>query len=329
MTIAASPVLCAQFGGVPFEESGAQMSYDLFFRSPVPGQSLSHDEFVRYFDGRPRYEMQESQAWYSNEDTGVYFAFEHGDQADDSDSEGESEGELSPVAFNLNYFRPHAFGLEAEPEVAAFVDAFDLTVHDPQMSGMGDAEYSRDGFLRGWNAGNEFAHRALLAQNPTHPYLTLPASQIETYWRWNFERDERQEQVGEAGFVPRIFFFDFDGEVKTGAAWGDGIAILLPTVDLVLVPRKLLAPRGLFRAREDIVVFTWSELEPILEHFPRVPGELVAYELFYDAAPVEIERLIRDRPRTTEKLKGVAFDQVLDQELIERAKAHLPTNGDT
>ena len=33
---------------------------------------------------------------------------------------------LFPVSFNLNYFRPHVFSLEAEPELAAFVESFDL-----------------------------------------------------------------------------------------------------------------------------------------------------------------------------------------------------------
>lgn len=171
------------------------MSYDLFFRSRLPESRFSRDDFVRHFTGRLRYEVKESQAWYSNEDSGVYFAFDYSERGEDPDKEDETDSSLIPVAFNLNYFRPHAFGLEAEPEVAAFVREFDLTVSDPQMSGMGDGEYSTEGFLRGWNVGNTFGYRAILSQDSGQTSLSLPSSQIEVLWRWNFggtaERDRR------------------------------------------------------------------------------------------------------------------------------------------
>src|SRR5207248_9248706 len=67
----------------------------------------------------PNYELNDAQALYSNEDSGVYFAFEFLQQ--DGDDEEGRDTSLLPVSFNLNYFRPHAFGLEAEPELSAFV----------------------------------------------------------------------------------------------------------------------------------------------------------------------------------------------------------------
>lgn len=297
------------------------MSYDLFFRSRSPSQSLSRDNFARYFGGRRLYEVKESQAWYSNEDSGVYFVFEYAERDEDSDSEEEVDLSLLPASFNLNYFRPHVFGLEAEPEVAAFVERFDLTVSDPQMSGMGDGEYSKAGFLGGWNVGNEFGYRAILSQDPTQRVLTLTSSQIETCWRWNFRREVRQGEIGDTAFVPRIFFFDMDEGVRTGVAWGDGIPILLPIVDLVLVPRQRLAPRRWFRSKDDIVVFAWAELLPILRRFQHVPGEPACYQLFYETTPSDIERLIREKQPPSEVPKGIAVDQVLDLELVEKARA--------
>ena len=62
-----------------------------------------HREFG-YFENRDRYEVANGQAWYSNDDTGVYFVFEWDDSAD---------GQGGP-SFNLNYYRPHIFGLEGE-----------------------------------------------------------------------------------------------------------------------------------------------------------------------------------------------------------------------
>src|SRR5262249_32274818 len=161
--------------------------------------------------------------------------------------------------------------------------------------------------LVGWNAGNEFAYRAILSQDPTQRFLTLASSQIETYWRWNYRRALRQREVGDTAFVPRIFFFDVDGQVRTGVAWGDGIPIVLPVVDLVLVPRRQFAPRRWFRSKVDIVVFTWADLEPILGRYQRVSGEPVCYELLYDATPPEIERMIRGKQPPSTMPKGVAF----------------------
>ncbi len=116
------------------------MSYDLFLKS----ESLTADEFESYFNSRPHYTLNGDQAFYENEDTGVYFSFDY------------APDELGTVAFNLNYYRPHFFGLEAAPEVEAFVWAFNLTIDDPQIEGMSDGPFSVDGLLRGWNAGNRF-----------------------------------------------------------------------------------------------------------------------------------------------------------------------------
>lgn len=303
------------------------MSYDLFFRSRSPGSRLSRDDFMRHFAGRPRYEVMESQAWYSNEDSGVYFSFEYSVRDDDPHGEDESDATLAPVSFNLNFFRPHTFGLEAEPEVSAFVREFSLTVSDPQLSGMGDGEYSAEGFLRGWNAGNEFGYRAMLSQDSAQPFLTLPWSRIEALWRWNYDRETRQNEISDTAFVPRIFFFDVAGKVQTGVAWGDGIPILLPAVDLVLVPRQRLAPRRWFRSKDDIVVFSWSELDSILPHYRKRSGEPDCYELFYEATSAEIERIIREKHPPSDMPKGVAFDQVLDRELLEQARGQLTTGS--
>lgn len=296
------------------------MSYDLFFRSRLPGVGFSQEDFTNYFGNRPRYELNESQAWYKHKNSGVYFVFEFNESQDNPDEEDEVDSSLIPVAFNLNYIRPHPFGLEAEIEVAAFVKAFDLTVSDPQMSGMGEGEYSEDGFLRGWNAGNEFGYRATFSRDPLQAVHTLSSARIEACWRWNFDSERRQDELGDDVFVPRILFFNQSGEVQTGAAWGDGIPILLPVVDLVLVPRHRLAPQKWFRSKDDIVVFTWAELASLTQHFRKLTGDPDAYELFYESTPPEIEQAIRQKQPPKELPKGIAFDHILNRELVEQAR---------
>jgi hypothetical protein len=297
------------------------MSYDLFFRSRSSASRFSRNDFVRHFTGRPRYEVQDSQAWYSNKDSGVYFTFDYRELDEYPEAKDESDPSLIPVAFNVSYCRSHAFGLEAEPEVAAFVREFDLTVSDPQMLGMGDGEYSLQGFLRGWNAGNACGYLVNVSLNPAQTFLTLPSSQIEAMWRWNFDRKARQKEIGgDTACVPRIFFIDAHGKVQTAVVWTDGIPILLPTVDLVFILRGRL-----FRPTDEIVVFSWRELEPIARRFPKRSGELDSYELFYEATPSDVERAIREKQPPPEMPKGVAFDQILDRELLEQARRQLTT----
>ena len=297
------------------------MSYDLFFRARSADARFSRDDFARHFTGRPHYQVTDSQAWYANEDSGVYFSFDYQEPSAEPAVDEPPDPSLLPVAFNLNYFRPHPFGLEAEPEVAAFVRAFDLTVSDGQIDGMGEGEYSSEGFLRGWNKGNSFGFEAITSADSSRKHLTLPSAQLEAVWRWNLGREARQNAIGEAAFVPQIMFLDAGDAIQTAVVWGDGIPILLPVVDTVLAPRQKLAPRGWLRSKPDVVVFSWQEVEPIARRFRNAGGEPACFELFYEATPPDIERIIRDKQPPATLPTGVAFDHVLNRELIDGTRA--------
>jgi hypothetical protein len=52
------------------------MSYDLFFTEP----EISLQQFETYFANRNLYKVENAQAWYENEDTGVYFCFDYSDE---------------------------------------------------------------------------------------------------------------------------------------------------------------------------------------------------------------------------------------------------------
>src|ERR1700748_2239128 len=120
------------------------MSYDLFFQVRDQASAPDAKAVAAYFESRKNYQVSEQQAIYQNDTTGVYFVFDVGE------AEGVEMPNPAPVSLNLNYFRPHIFGLEAEPEVRALVEHFNFLVSDPQVGGMGEGEYSAEGFLSGW-----------------------------------------------------------------------------------------------------------------------------------------------------------------------------------
>jgi hypothetical protein len=290
------------------------MSHDLYFRPRVPKASPGVEELTAYFRERKNYQVTEKQALYENEATGVYFIF------DLVAAEDDEQSDASPASLNLNYFRPHIFGLEAAPELKAFVERFDFLVADPQINGMGDGEFTTEGFLRGWNHGNAFAYRAMIGQNREQPLLTLPTARIEECWRWNSAKDELQEQLGEDIFVPRILFMERAGTVATAVAWPDGIPIAFPESDVVLIQRKQILPRRFFRSVEDMVMANRSEVEPIVNEFPLEQGALPYRLLSYTSVPESVISQLRAFEAAEEKPNGVSVDRVLNTELVEAAR---------
>lgn len=197
------------------------MSYDLFLSSP----RLSESSFSSYFKGRKNYQ---SPGAYQNPDTGVYFNFELEKQK--ASWQSFLGGSTGRVSFNMNYFRPHVFGLEAETEVTAFVNSFGCAIEDPQMSGMGNGPYSQEGFRRGWNAGNLFGYQAIAKQSNLADSLVVEDEWIERVWSWNFNQDVVQKSFGEGHFLPKVSWArQIDGNRPvTFCVWGEGVLTAFP-----------------------------------------------------------------------------------------------------
>lgn len=278
------------------------MSYDLFLTST--SRDLSADAFNAFFDGRPRYNMHGDDAVYENDDTGVYFLFQY-------------SAEERSVAFNLNYFRPHFFGLEAAPEVEAFVQAFDCAIQDPQNEGMGDGPFSVDGFLRGWNAGNRFGYRAMLSRD--QPELQVyPTAELERVWRWNLAREAVQETVLDSHFVPKqMFMKGVDAtRARTFIVWPDGCPIFMPRTDLIVLLREAFSSDPTAEDPRELTLVNWSEVEPIVSAFP-FDSDRGCYRLDYAHPPSEVADFVRSRPiKPHDPSLGLAYDQVLNEELV-------------
>jgi hypothetical protein len=207
------------------------MSYDLEL---VPAR-WDPDGVRAWFAERWNYEVRDNEIGYLNRDTGVYFSFGLFDGAADPEDASSDEGAGGPfVGFNMNYMRPHVFGLEAEPEVGAFVQAFGCTVRDPQTAGMGDGPWSSELFLAGWNSGNRFGYQVMTEQGADGG-VRAETSRIETAWRWNAARSGLQAgwtAQDRAAFTPMLMWTVAKpgGAVRTAATWTRGVATMIPAV---------------------------------------------------------------------------------------------------
>jgi len=280
------------------------MSYDLFLKPE--SQALSQEQFTGWFESRPNYTIQQQQAWYENDDTGVYFSFDY-----DSEQGGS-------VAFNMNYLRPHIFGLEAAPELAAFIAAFDLSIDDPQVGGMGEGPFSEEGFVKSWNGGNRFGYQSILTTDETNEIPVRSTADIERTWRWNRHRNTLQAAVGDVMWIPRIMHMQGTSSVITVAVWPDACPTMLPRVDRIILLREMLAvhPRKPGDEESEATIVDWSRLADLVESYPYDP-EHGCYCLEYDVSPEALVCLIQSLPiDTPDRDKFLSPDSVLNAELV-------------
>jgi len=279
------------------------MSYDLFF---FRDKSLTRDEFTSFFVGRENYRSTN----YGNEDTGVYFSFAY------QEAEEEEEGEelrVPAATFNLNYVRPHYFGLEAGPEVQAVIHRFGFTIEDPQRMGMGNGPFRIDGFLSGWNAGNEFAYQATIGRGAGDPHRR-PAAELESIWRWNYRRQRLQARLGLGVFVPRVVWLALGGRVQSAVVWGDAVPAVIPKVDLLYVIRKELAPAG-----DDHAIIPYQQFVEALGEDASSDFGLPCHVLTGPEPSPRIRQFVQRLQPDSRQPEFVPMDAVLDEELVHRS----------
>jgi hypothetical protein len=288
------------------------MSYDLdlYFKPAV-----SRSRILQYFTARKHYTVEENNAVYQNPDTGVYFFMRLR-----CARSVLLQKNVVATEFEINYHRPSFFGTEAEIGLSAFVAAFRPRIQDSQMPGMGEGPYSGEGFLNGWNFGNVFGASVGLSDNPGGNITSMPADRLRAAWAWNYRLTEHQRRNPDC-FVPTIRFFRIDRPANTVVAWGDGMPVLLPKVDYVLVgrsvpgePRFGLAP--------------WSEVAEIIERagFGTANDPL---ELTSLTTPPPIANWVADIPMIdVGALEQLRADQILDEEIVAAAKESIARDKD-
>jgi hypothetical protein len=213
--------------------------------------------------------------------------------------------------FEINYYRPSYFGIEAERELSALVTAFQPRIHDPQMHGMEEGPYSGDGFLRGWNFGNVFSARGALGSE----IATMAGDDLHAAWAWNYDCAER-ERRNPSCFVSTIVFFRVEGRPSRVAIWPEGRPVLLPRVEYVLVGRMVSGEKRFGLA-------PWSEVVDVVQRagFDTTQDPL---KLAYFRPPPLVATWVANVPLIElDTLQRLSADRILDAELIAAARESI------
>jgi hypothetical protein len=297
------------------------MNYILHFQSKPPAQQPTKAEIKEYFQHRDNYTVNDYQALYSNEDTGIYFTFQFGGAANNV----AGLPNILPVYFNIGSSKSHIFVLEAEPELAEFVKNFNLLVSDLQMKGSGYVEYTQVDFFRGWTAVSESSYLTLIANNPSQPFPSLPVAELEKCWHWNYHLRHLQGEIGQEVFVPKILVIDYLSNPTTAVVWTDAGSIALPKVDRVILYRKT---GTLFKKHGDMAMVKENEVEPLLAGFP-VDEEFYPYfTVIYKEIPPPIKNFFQaQKPVPPKELKFISYDEIHDREMIEKVLRETNTSA--
>jgi hypothetical protein len=292
------------------------MNYMLHFQTKSAEKQVTHQQLKDYFTARGSYTVNDYQALYSNDSTGVYFTFEYGGI---KSTGSEQSSRILPVFFNISFGKPHIFVLEAEPELEEFIRNFSLVVSDPSMHGSSYVEFNELDFYRGWNTGNEVFYRKMLLSNPKQKLYSWPVQEMEKIWRWDFHVNDMQSELGQQIFVPKVLFIDYQNRFNTAVVWTDGMPITLPRVEKAILYRRGFTGGVHIGKKEDIAIANIADIEPLLKDYPKTTEHLEYYTIIYKDPPKEIKHFIQAQKTVkNEELVFVPFSDLHDRELIDK-----------
>jgi hypothetical protein len=276
---------------------------DLYFEPAVRRLRL-----VAYFATRANFSIKNDDVLYENPNTGVYFSLKLR-----CSRNVLFQRSVVSVEFEMNYFRPSFFGIEAEREISAIVASFKPRIQDPQMHGMGEGPYTREGFLSGWNFGNAFAASGKsIKERHGWKIATMPADQLRAIWEWNYHQAERADRSPSL-FVPVIRFMLAEDRCSRAVIWGQGMPALLPKVDYVFVGRIVAGERRFGLA-------SWSEVQDVAQR-AGLDSSTDPLKLAYLVTPPVIADWVANIPLIdVDGLEELSAFQVLDTELLADAQ---------
>lgn len=224
------------------------MSFDLFFcwhgKEPV-----NFDSVTEWSQKHQHFRRENSQLWYKNEATGVYFSL-------DFEIKNAEESDIPPdysdsgLCFNLNFNRPSFFAYESMPIVVDLCRHFGFAAYDPQGEGVIETPEVTE-LTNSWLGSNRNAVVTLREFEERFSVSSMPLPCSKYLWSYSRNRQDLQSQLGDDIFVPTLFPFRKGGSnaIGTMIVVTTGIPMIVPTSQWVVVRRRR---KRLFGMREDI-----------------------------------------------------------------------------
>lgn len=282
---------------------------------------MSHDLYIKTRkekDAREIADYWRSLMWfnpedelYHNEDTQVYFSAEISELGT---METDARTLFEPGCYiSLNYRRPSIFCMELVRHLDYLDKNIGIEIYDPQSDNKDLTAYDRESVRWSWEAGNRMA---LAAVPPNTETAVVPGAMLKRAWDWNFHLQVLRNRVGERVFVPRMGITLLNGQPLTVSVWGDGMPVILPETDMVILGRDKLRPRSIFPKSADLGWCEWTTLFDVVRPFARRDEYSGAWMVEYDKLPPAIVKLYRASPTLPRKIVPVAEDSVIDSEML-------------
>lgn len=218
------------------------MSYDLFFYKQK-GSPLTELTIRNYLaENLTKPNEQNTQWWFENEDTGVYFCFEttHESEFENYSELFESFKEFDNVRFmfNINFIRPDFFGLEAFPIVEKFIHDLDLYVLNPQSDYNPDipSKPKTNELYENWSVTNETSTAASFDKDDCY----YPLADCNKIWEHNYNKCKLQADYEELYYVPKLYLVKEykTNRIVTRTSWVEHIPNIFPKADFIFMVRE-------------------------------------------------------------------------------------------
>ena len=246
------------------------MSFDLYFCWRKP-ERINFEEVTAWSNGIEFFKRNDTQLWYSNPKTGVYFSFDFEAAAPESPDDGPDipDGYFDTgLSFNLNYNRPSYFAFEAMPIVEKIASEFGFGVANPQGDPDGHESAivaDSEMLVQSWANSNKRAVLVMMEQPQSSRPLNMSAEASLYLWRYGKSKAELERTCGEGVFVPSLVPVQRKGETKAGrfTVYTENLPTILPECEWVCIVRR---KTGLFHLKEkhDISVISSETFREVL-----------------------------------------------------------------
>ncbi len=285
------------------------MVYELFFKGHR--RDITLELFQDYFGSLMHYCVDDDTAYYSNEDTGVYFVFHYLHKGKKHKSK-----DIYRISLNVDYCVPAFFIIEALYEVDAIVNNMGTDIYDPQPDGVGDSGYDPDIMFESWISQNEEAIKKWAVESAQNgdddEPVVAPYDWLHRVWSWNYNKIRIQKKLGSNIYVPAIKFLTDQEMVKVGIIWPYGRAIAMPKVDLVAINKDSDNSDN-----KEYYVVDYSEISGFVEKYTSY-FEGDACIMKYESIPDDIKLFI-SRLNYSGEYKFIEVDEILETEIVQDA----------